>query len=275
MTTKQISDRLNTYSKISGIVLLLFGVTAILSSKFAIPSYFETCTRPWEIGPYASCLLDGARRLVAKEALPLLLAGVTVLWFFLYDWAIKTEKSLLDTILLAPAIDRQPKRIKGEYLVVLLAAAIPSLFLLLAWMVDRLAIYCFLVVLLNLGDLVGNNIVRENLAAYIRDGDKAATSSPNRNIYFARRRVAEWYWLQRPHIGRISLHLCINCAALFIATNQPAQLGMPIDQSAAYVLVALGIVVNESTIGLWRYVRHRKLAHIARQEEAAIRAAEN
>ena len=50
---------------------------------------------------------------------------------------------------------------------------------------------------------------------------------------------------------------------------------MPIDQSAAYVLVALGIVVNESTIGLWRYVRHRKLAHIARQEEAAIRAAEN
>lgn len=275
MTTKKVSDRLDRYAKISSAILLLAGVTAIVSAKFAVASYFSGCMKPYFSQAYVACIHSGVATLVQAKGLQLLLAGVTILWFFLYDWAIKAEKAILDSVLLSPAIDRAPKRIQSEYLVVVLAIAIPLLFLTLAWAVDRIAIYCFLVVLLNLADLVGNNVIRDNLQVYIRDGDKAATVSPNRNIYYARRRVADWYWLKCPHAKRISLHLVINCLALFIGTDQPAQLGYPMDHRAAYWLATLGIVINESTIGVWRYRRHRKLNHIARQEEAAIRASEN
>jgi len=275
MTTRKVSERLDLYAKISATILLVTGVSAILTKKFNIGSYFVTCVGPYVSQLYATCMLDGANRLLYQNALPLLLAGLTTIWFFLYDWAIKEEKRLLDSILHVPAIDRKSKSIKSEYLVVFLAVAIPMLFLTLAWSVDRITIYCFLVVLLNLADLIGNNVVRDNLRVYIAEGDSVADSSPNRNFYYARRRVAEWYWLRCPHLMRVSLHLFINCAALFIATGQPAQIGYSMSPDIAYLLVALGIVLNEGTMTYWRYIRHRKLKGIVRMEETAIRATAN
>lgn len=182
---------------------------------------------------------------------------------------------LLDDIFSAPGIDRTNKRLKDEVIVVLLAILMPLIFIFLFYSVDKIQLYCFIVLGLNIADLTGNVIVRENLQKLIRDAELVRTRDRDRNYMYAKRRIAEWYWIELPQLKRLALHLIANGAALFFATNQGANLGIFLDPNLSYLILCVGIAGNELMMLFWRRRRDQKLQRIAGMEENAIRVSEN
>ena len=276
MTLRTVSKRLDRYTAISSTILALVGVSTVLSLKFNFQEIAKArCGAPKLQGSYLECLLGAATSVWHAQPLPIVLAAATFAWFFLYHWAIKAEKRLLDEVLYLPSVDKAPKTLRDEALIVGLAIAIPCIFIFLAWTVDRVSVYCFAVVALGLADLVGNNIIRTNLESFLADASNAPTKTSNQNFVIARRKVARWYWLECQHYQRVSLYVSVACVALFIATNQDAELGLDIPTHSAYWILFLALTLNEGVMGWWRYLRHRKLSGIADAEEKAIRAQAN
>lgn len=276
MTIQRISQRLDRYTFVSSAILAVVGVSAVLSLKFNFGEAANAYCHDFRISPeYYGCLLKTALEIWQQQTLPVTLAATTFVWFFLYQWAIKNEKRLLDEVLSLPAVDKIPKRLRDEAQIIGLAIAIPSLFIFMAWTVDRVAVYSFIVVALGLADLVGNNIAKTNLEAFLDAAKETTLKAPNQNFIVARRKVVRWYWIECQHYQRISVYLFIACFALFIATNQDAEFGLNIPIDSAYWLLFLSVALNESVMARWRYIRHRKLAAIAKVEEKAIRANAN
>lgn len=206
--------------------------------------------------------LSGLSKLLQDKWFDLIFAGFVVLWFFAYRSAAATETQLLFTFY---ADDNPPKdwdRISGGRIVPLVAVGITVAFLLLAWFIDDILLFCAVMLFLLAQDAFGNNMVRRNILQHYYNPDFALRDDdPMTPRLKARREIAMDYWVWRPQLTRISMMMC---ATALIAAADIWGRAAGIDMGDKLLRCGLiGVIaVNECTMVMWRLNRDEALARV-------------
>ena len=76
--------------------------------------------------------------------------------------------------------------------------------------------------------------------------------------------VLEQYWMERPQLGRITTMMFIGCIAFSLALGSKAGQNSYRHnlELAAYLVIAINILIGEILVGRWRHVRDQNIAAI-------------
>jgi hypothetical protein len=263
-----VKTRLERYLGISNFIVSFGLFSVLLAIKLGLPEY---------VGPNAISLTDivrldveeklpgffaGLSRLVAERWFDLIFASFVVLWFFAYRSAAAIETQLLFTFYADDNPPRDWDRISGGRIVPLVAVGITVAFLLLAWFIDDILLFCSVMLFLLSQDAFGNNMVRRNILQHYYDPAFALRDDdPMTPRLKARRDIAMSYWAWRPQLTRISLMMCATALIAAIEIWSKAA-GMDLgDKLLRCGLIAV-IAMNEATMVIWRLNRDEALARV-------------
>ena len=205
-------------------------------------------------------LLAGLQQLASERWFDLLFAGFVMLWFFAYRSAAANESELIFSFY---ADDNPPKdweKISGAAIVPLIAVGLTMAFLLLAWLIDNVALFSAVMLLLLAQDAFGNNIVRQNLLDHYYNAEFALREDdPMTARLKGRRQVALSYWVWRPQQSRIGLVMCGTSLVAAGSIWGKAAGFASTDVILRCCLMAM-IATSEATILWWRLLRDEALA---------------
>lgn len=214
----------------------------------------------------AHILAANTSKFVDEMLLPLLLALVTLIWLLRYKAASRNEIGILIRCFSSSIPLPEWKKLHGSRITRLLARGLTLVFLLLAFLVVRIELYAMAVYIWAIGDLLGNSAIQRNILMLFGDPRYIPPpDDPLRDIVLRRRAVAIGYWVERPQLVRITIFLAVIGGAVLLLGSTYAT-DVPFRREAAYVLVMLAILVNTTTMGVWRHARDIDLRNIEADE---------
>jgi hypothetical protein len=263
-----VKTHLQRYIGYSNLIVSFGLFSVLLSIKLDLPSYVGPNTI--DLADLVTLhakeklpgLLGGLGRLVSERWFDLTFAGFVMLWFFAYRSAAANEIELLTSFY---ADDNPPKdwgKIFGGRMTPLVAIGITVAFLMLAWFIDNILLFCAVMLILWTQDAYGNNAVRRNILAHYYGPEFALRpDDPITPRLQARRDVALSYWVWRPHLSRISAMMC--CTSLVSAGAVWSKAGgYPVGETVARCGLMAVIAANEAIMVWWRLGRDEALAAI-------------
>lgn len=189
-------------------------------------------------------------------------------WFFLYRVAVKSEMQILVTLYSRINPPHDWEKTIGAKMIPILSIGLTVAFFGLAITMDYLPLFCLIMLVLNMQDALGNNLLRKNMVRHFLkpefDPHKSDLLTP---FIKERRAVALEYWVWKPQIERVSLMMFGTILAFLAATAEPV-FGILIWPQTAYFIIMAVIVANEATMSKWRIERDIALEMIeAKQDE--------
>lgn len=256
----------------------LAGLLGIVDfSVITLPSFLERVSAPDFIDDFIHRL----KAFLAEEALAMLLFAFTVRWYYNYLAAVQYELEILSRLFSKLNPPKEYTEIQGSGSVKLLSWGLTGAFAALAFWCDSLALYCMVLLLLNMMDFRGNAMIRQNLRQFLmREDLMPRETDADRHFVLRRRAVAETYWIERPQLERIMVMVFANVIALLIhllPAILPTLAGLVNDPWLTYgkdglatAIIVGTILWNEGILSKWRKERDNKLDEIDLDEEAAV-----
>ena len=265
---------LRFWMTVSGAILEVGFFSIIFGVKLELVRYFGSddpagIVRDLSVNPN---VLEALVVFAREKGLPALLALYTFVWYFLYKRAVKNEMEVLIGLYSRFNPPHDWENIVGRHWIPFLSVGLTITFLGLAWFIDKIEVYCLLVLVLNVLDIRGNTVVRKNLVEHFRDERFLPRDDDlHKEFILGRRKIADEYWVQRPQLERIGAIMIATAGALLLALSQPL-FSIEIWRGAPYLLMVVAITCNEVTMSRWRAARDRALNDIEEAEETANRA---
>jgi len=201
----------------------------------------------------------------------IMLSVATVIWYLRYIHAVRNEMDVLVRFYSKFNPPENWQSILGSRWVPFLAIGITLGFIALAYFVDRLDLYCIVMLILNVLDIRGNSMLRLNLTRHFADPDYHPLEGDFYRPFINRRReVAAEYWIYRPQVERIGIMMIATMIAFMLVSPQGV-FGFTVTKWLPYSIIVLVIVGNELTMARWRIVRDKALHAIEVDEEEAER----
>lgn len=196
-----------------------------------------------------------------------LFALFILLWFFLYRVAVKAEMDVLVKLYSRINPPHDWERTVGRRMIPLLSLGLTLAFLGLALTMDRLELFCIIMLLLNVQDAYGNNLLRKNLLRHFYDKKYTPHATDlHAPFILARREIALDYWVWRPQLERIGL-MMIGVIIAFLSVISEQAFGIAIWDKLPYFIIMVVIFANEVTMGQWRIARDIRLEEVETQQE--------
>ncbi|MDP2618824.1 MAG: hypothetical protein Q8P46_01380 [Hyphomicrobiales bacterium] len=200
-----------------------------------------------------------------------LLALFTFVWYFLYKRAVRNEIEIVTRLYSKFNPPHDWESMIGRSWAPILAVLMTLTFIALAWFIDRIQIYCVILMLMGIQDVRGNSFVRRNLAKHFIDQRYVPLDSDLHKPFIMRRReIAEEYWINRPHIERIGL-MIVGFMLAFLAAISEQVIGIKVWKEVPYLIVIFTIFANEVTMVRWRRLRDKALETVDLEQEHADR----
>jgi len=265
------------------IAIGLFGF--ILAKKMALQDYFGTSD--WQTLIYQATTLNEA---FWSKVIPyargkgnvMLLSIATLVWYLRYSHAVRHEMDVLVRFYSKFNPPENWQSVIGSQWVPMLAIGLTAAFITLAYFVDRLELYCIVMLLINVMDIRGNSMIRRNLTEHFADSRYLPLEGDFYRPFISRRRgVATEYWIYRPQIERIGLMMIATMTAfLLLFAKHEFEFASDGAKNVVtvwlpYLIVIAVIVSNEITMRRWRRARDQDLRAIERDEEEAERIRDN
>lgn len=201
----------------------------------------------------------------------IILAFALYLWFWSYRTHTSNEIDILEGIYPEGQSPTDWDRITNRRLVRFLAIGLVVVFTILAALLQHPALFTLIMIGLSCQDLLGNEILRENLRRIFAEFDcKLPEDDPRCQLHAGRQLAARRYWLERPQLLRIAGMMAATAMVLAVTLlpilfpDELAQVGLTkarIDIIATLAL-ALIIVANEYVMRNWRRVRDDELLQL-------------
>lgn len=201
--------------------------------------------------------LDDFLKFLQPKIMPLILIGVTILWYSLYKNAVVKE-----IYLVADAFDKEgaPEKfasLDNRWMIPGVGYVIVLAFCALILMAPHLSLYCIGALVLHGADLGGSALSLQNIyrlfsAFGVRDE-------------FARKRrdILEQYYFGRPTLPRIGMIFVTTAVILFVSTTYATTLSSRI----LYGAMIANILIGEAIIHVWRAKRDRALEQLDVEED--------
>ena len=269
--SKDVRERLQFHIDISEKIIALGLFSVLAGQKLELEKYFGRVELSSVTRLIDTSIVSGLQLFVAEKGLVALLALFTTIWYFLYARAVRNEMDIIvDTFSrFNPPHDWED--IVGKNVIPLLSIGITVTFLALAWFIDNVKIYCLIVLVLNVLDIRGNNVLRQNLVRHFADQRFVPLDSDLHKSFIMRRRAAaEDYWINKPQLERIGIFM-IATASAFLVSVSDAAFGVGVWPGFAYLLLAASIMANEAVMYMWRRQRNAVLERIDDDEVRANR----
>jgi hypothetical protein len=198
----------------------------------------------------------------------LLLALVTVTWYFQYKHATVTEVDLIDSMFSEKAKPSYFGNLVGHHKITILGYSLVLTFAALILSVTQIEIFCTIALVLHGIDLIGNGLVLQNISRMVARFKVAGDAEET--VVRARREVMLAYYFENPTITRVCVTMVITGASLLVAvrTNGKSNYWL---QYSPYALMIANILWSEAVMTSWRYRRDKALDTIALQEEERAR----
>lgn len=262
-----VEDNLKYYIGLSESIIALGLFGFIFQRKLDIERYFGSKG----LGPER--LIDAGfwqllKIFFQEKWVEALFALFILLWFFLYRVAVKAEMEVLVKLYSRINPPHDWERTVGQRMIPLLSLGLTLAFLGLALTIDRLELFCVIMLLLNVQDIYGNNLLRKNLLRHFLDKRYAPHPTDlHAPFILARREIALDYWVWRPQLERIGFMMIGVIIAFLFAISERAY-GITIWDKLPYFIIMVIIFSNEVTMGRWRIARDIRLEEVdTRQEE--------
>ena len=209
------------------------------------------------------------RAFISGEWPILIFAFFVIGWFFLYRAAVKNEMLILVDLYSKTNPPKDWEKLTGANAVPLLALGLTIAFIGLAWTIDRLEIFCIIMLVLSIQDAYGNNMLRENIVKHFLqpqfDPDQSDDLSP---FILERRKVALDYWVWKPQLARIGFMMIGTVVAFLTATSQQV-FDYNLGTYTPHVIIIGIILANEWTMDRWRTERDLALEDIEARQTSA------
>ncbi|WP_022729965.1 hypothetical protein [Fodinicurvata sediminis] len=198
----------------------------------------------------------------------ILFALFIMVWFFLYRLAVKSEMQILVSLYSRINPPHDWEKTIGARMIPLLSIGLTIAFFGLALTMDYLPLFCLIMLVLNMQDAMGNNILRKNLVRHFLKPEFNPHESDLLGPFIKERRtIALEYWVWKPQIERVSLMMFGTLAAFLAATAQPV-FGIKVWPYTANFMIIAVILANEAIMSRWRIERDLALEDIeARQDK--------
>lgn len=259
----------------------LFGIVAQWGLGY--PAFFKGV----DLGDLTGSLKSNwnqALAFAAQEWHGVILGLALYLWFWSYRYHTNAEMDLLDSLYPEGQSPADWGKVTNRRFIRVLAVGIVAVFLLMAALLGSVEIFALAMICLWCQDLLGNEIMRDNLGRILAENPPQLAGDPDLlQLYRARHAAARHYWLVQPQLRRIVLALAATAVALAVAFL-PAFLerkfqftGFGDSQATmvARLLLAGIIIANEATMRRWRTQREAALleAEIIHDEARSARQA--
>lgn len=208
---------------------------------------------------------------LSEKWLLLLFSLFIFVWFLTYKRAVKNEMKIIVSLYSSFKPPHDWEKTIGKKWIPILSVGITGAFLGMVWSVDNIQLFCAITLFLNVLDVRGNNIVRQNLIRHFKDPKFIPTDiDPYKKFIMKRREIAEDYWIWKPQIERIGL-MMMGVVAAFIAASSEKIFAVPIWDEVPYFMLIIVISANEITMMKWRIKRDGGLIAIDQQQESEER----
>lgn len=214
----------------------------------------------------------------------IILAFALYVWFWSYRTHTQNEIEILDTLYPEGRSPTDWDKITNKRLVRYLAVGIVLVFMLLAALLPHPALFALIMLALSCQDIIGNEILRDNLRRTFAEFDcNLPPDDPRCELHNGRQLAARHYWLDQPQLLRIAIMMIATVVVLafsllpfsFAARTSDFGLTMSLTMTLAALALATIIVVNELVMRRWRAARDDELlsVEIAFDEAMSARAA--
>ncbi|MBN8631652.1 MAG: hypothetical protein J0L76_12430 [Rhodobacterales bacterium] len=213
----------------------------------------------------------------------IILAFALYFWFWSYRTHTQNEIEILDTLYPEGRSPSDWDKITNKRIVRYLAVGIVLVFMLLAALLQHPSLFALIMLALSCQDIIGNEILRDNLRRTFSDFDcNLPPDDPRCELYNGRQLAARHYWLDRPQLLRIAIMMIATVAILAFSllplsfAAQTSGFGLTMSLTATLTVLALAciIVANEFVMRRWRAARDDELlsVEIAFDEAMSARA---
>ncbi|MCP5072909.1 MAG: hypothetical protein GY947_06375 [Rhodobacteraceae bacterium] len=165
-----VEDNLKFYIGISESLVALGFFGLIFKEKLNLRDYFGA--EGVSIARLADATFwESSEVFLSQQWAALVFALFILFWYFMYRVAVKSEMEILVSLYsrINPPHDWQ--KTLGQRMIPLLSVGLTLAFLGLALSMDRLELFCIIMLLLNIQDALGNNLIRKNLLRHFHDED--------------------------------------------------------------------------------------------------------
>lgn len=264
---RNVEDRIKFYIGINEKIIAL-GLFAVLAGKkLEFSKYFGEV----QLFNMNSWLVSGVLNVdnfFRAQGLPATMAIFTTAWFFLYSKAVRDEMNIIVSTFSRFNPPHDWEKFVGKKFAPILAIGIPLTFIVLVWFIDNIKMYCLIVLVLSVLDIRGNAIIRQNLIRHFADERYFPLESDlHREFILRRRKVAENYWIFKPHLERIGILMIATVVALLASLTKEI-LNFSLWIGVAYIILCSAIALNELHMRLWRKERDSELKLIESDEAA-------
>jgi hypothetical protein len=208
----------------------------------------------------------------------ILLGATTIIWYNRYSAAVAKEAGILCDLYAHTAEEKvEWDQITGSRYLPVMSLLFLALFVAACATITRLHIFCGIVFLLNIFDLVGNYLVQKNIKAF--SNDKRFMPSPRNPEFTAiirKRRIAREYWLKNEQLMRIAAFTMGNVLVFYLANLKAAHSSgwaESIPDIALYLAMCALIWANECVMTGWRRTRDKDIQDLQDAERRAKLAA--
>jgi hypothetical protein len=199
-----------------------------------------------------------------------ILAIVTYLWWNQFSTAVKNEKKLLFDTYNKMNIRKSIGSIRNYQFLPYISFGTTIVFLLLAFLIDRLDFYCIVVFVLNIIDIWGNSTIRTTLTEdFWKKGFAPPQGDEHRDYIIRRAEVLEEYWIRTPQVERIGCMMIATCC-VFVLWFSDQIIGYSVPKIVPYGTIVAAILLNKYIMIRWRRKRDGALVEIDIEEAKAF-----
>lgn len=268
---RSVEDRIRFYIGVNEKIIALGLFALLVGEKLDLQKYFGG-VRILAPTTWVEHGLANVGGFLAAKGLSAMMAVFTTVWFFLYSRAVRDEVQIIANTFSRFNPPHDWESFAGKKFAPLMAFGIPLAFIAMAWFIDEIKFYCLILLVLNVLDLRGNSIIRQNLIRHFADPRyQPEESDLHQEFILRRRKVAERYWVFRPQLERIGILMIATVVAL-LCSLPDALFGVDVWIGVSYIILCSAITLNEMQMRVWRQERNAALLIIDDDEVAANRA---
>ena len=208
--------------------------------------------------------VQDAFRDFAPRIAPLLLAGVTIYWYYRFKTSALKELDQIDRLFDDETTPIHTANIAWARVLPFMGYMIVGVFCVLVFSTPYLSLYCMAAFMLHANDLMGQAIMVQNLNKTLMtfpvraSGWRAEIAKKRREV------IIEYYYdnLTFPRIAGIFI-----CTAIAFIISVKVAPTYPVFGLVAYGIMMANILVGEKIMTVWRRKRDQKLEEITLDEE--------
>lgn len=198
----------------------------------------------------------------------IILAVALYFWFWSYRTHTDNELDILESLYPEGQSPADWDKVTNKRLIRFLAVGIVVVFTVLAALLQYPALFALIMIGLSCQDIIGNEILRDNLRRTFAEFDCALPDSdPRCQLHAGRQLAARHYWLDRPQLLRIAVMLVATALVLALTLlpvsfpGQMSEIGLTKTRADIIATLALALIIfaNEYVMRSWRKVRNDAL----------------